>query len=244
MKYCLPVLFLLLPCSVLAQKTKKITHEIPNTGIKEVYEVLKSDTSVKNGSYKHQGTRFLTTGYYKNNKRDSLWTSYGFGKISSTGKYKDGKRGGIWEFYNYKNELETKYDFTANKIIFHKPDPGKDAEKYAVINGKDTLYTHLENPPMYGGGELKVSGVLVSALRYPARGRENNTTGKVIIAITIDENGHAINYRIKIYIKDGLAEEALRVIRLLDDDWIPGYLNNKAITSECNIPVSFNLVNQ
>jgi len=241
MKYCLPLLFIFLSGNLLAQKTQKITREFPNSGIKEVYEVLRSDTAIKNGSYKYQGARFATTGWYKNSQKDSVWICYGFGRISARGSYKNGKRDGIWDIYNYNNELETQYDFTANKIVFHKSDSRNDTVKYAVITGKDTAYTRLNMPPMYGGGEAQIAGLLVSAIRYPAQAKETNTTGKVIIAVTIDENGHAINYRIKKYVKNGLAEEALRVIRLLDDNWLPAYLNNKAVAAEYDIPVNFSL---
>jgi len=241
MKHCLSVILILLSGNLLAQKTQKITREFPNSSIKEIYEVLRSDTTIRNGSYKYQGTRFVTTGWYKNNQKDSVWTSYSFGRISSMGNYKNGKRDGIWNIYNYNYELETKYDFTVNKIVFHKADNEKDTIKYAIITGKDTLYSHLDTPPMYGGGEAQISGLLVSAIRYPAKAKENNTMGKVIIAITIDENGHAVNYRIKKYVKNGLAEEALRVIRLMPDNWIPAYLNNKAVTAEYDIPVTFSL---
>ncbi len=241
MKHCLLIILIFLSGNVLAQKTQKITREFPNSSIKEAYEVLSSDTTIKNGSYKYQGTRFVTTGWYKNNQKDSVWTSYGFGKVSSVGNYKNGKRVGIWDIYNYNHELETKYDFIINKIVFHKADDVKDTIKYAVITGKDTLYSYLDIPPTYGGGVAQVYGLLVSAIRYPAKARENNTTGKVIIAVTIDENGRAVGYRIKKYVKNGLAEEALRVIRLMPDNWIPAYLNNKAVTAEYDIPVNFSL---
>ncbi len=243
MKYCLPIVLILLSGNLLAQKTQKITHEYPNSSIKETYEVLQSDTTVRNGSYKYQGTRFATTGWYKNNQKDSMWTSYGFGKVSSVGSYKDGKRVGVWEIYNYNGELETKYDFTTNSIVFHKPDAKKDTLKYTVITNTGTLNTPLDMPPAYGGGEGQFFGLLVSAVRYPGMAKENNTTGKVIIAVTIDESGHAVNYRIKKYVKDGLAEEALRVVRLMPDNWIPAYLNNKTVTAEYDIPVNFSLGN-
>src|SRR5476651_2696423 len=192
MKHCLSIILILVSGNLLAQKTQRITREFPNSSIKEIYEVLKSDTTIKNGSYKYQGTRFATTGWYKNNQRDSVWISYGFGKVSATGNYKNGKRDGVWDIYNYNQELETKYDFTTNKVVFHKSDNGKDTIKYAVITGKDTLYSHLDAPPMYGGGEAQIYGLMVSAIRYPAKATENNTTGKVIIAVTIDENGRAV----------------------------------------------------
>lgn len=241
-KLRLLVFFILLSGNLFAQKTRKLVHQFSNGGITESYEVLKSDTSIKNGTYKFQGVRFLTTGYFKNNQKDSIWTSYGFGRISSTGSYKDGVRYGVWSFYNYKGELQNEFDFSNNKTIFHKRDLSQDSLKYAVINGNDTLYTLVDRPPTYEGGEAKISGIMVSNVRYPARAKENGTTGKVIIAVTIDENGHLINYRVKKQVKDGLSEEALRVIRLIDNNWIPALLNNKPVVSEYCFPVNFNLV--
>lgn len=243
MKFYLSAILVLFYFNAISQKTIKITHEVPNSSLEISYEVLKDDTAIKKGIYKYEGPRFLTKGFYKNNKRDSVWESRAFGKLSSKGKFSDGKRCGVWEFYSGNGELETKYDFDNNSIIFHKANSAKDTIKYAVIIGNDTLLTTLSQPPMYGGGEMIFWGLLVSVIRYPAQAKENGTIGKVAVGITINEVGKVTNYRVIKYVRDGLAEESLRVVKLLDDYWIPAYVNGKAVTSELSIPVNYSLGN-
>ncbi|MEO6522678.1 MAG: energy transducer TonB [Mucilaginibacter sp.] len=241
MKYSLPVLFILLPLSVMSQKLKKVSSDNPRSTIKEIYEVLKSDTAIKQGSYKkHQWGRLITEGYYKNNKKDSIWQEYGYaGKLSSKRYYKDGVAVGVWEFYEWNDNID-KYNMPGNTWIDHKPAVA-DTLKSAIINGSDTLYAVLDHPAVYVPGDRRQQLLLVRAIRYPAKAKENNTMGKVLIAVTVAEHGHATNYRIKKNVKNGLGEEALRVALMMDDDWLPGMLNGKPVRSEYVFPISFAL---
>ena len=81
-------------------------------------------------------------------------------------------------------------------------------------------------------------------VRYPAAAKENNTQGKVIVAFTVDLNGQPSNYRVKKGIKNGLSEEALRVIKTIDGDWLPAVLNGKQVVAEGTMPLSFQLSDQ
>jgi TonB family protein len=82
-----------------------------------------------------------------------------------------------------------------------------------------------------------------SGLRYPAKAREDNIQGKVIIAFIIDENGKVSNFSVKKGIGGGCDEEALKAIKNIDGDWLPALLNGKAVAVECQVPVSFTLSN-
>lgn len=241
MKYYLSLFLILLSLNALAQKVKKVTVENKEEKTKEIYEVLKSDTSIRQGVYKRYfGNKLITDGQY-NKKKDSLWVEYGYaGKISVRGFYKEGKRYGIWEYYNWKDSLIDKYDMTTNTRIYHKATIATDTLKYGVIADKDTTYTLLDRPPVYAPGELRLS-LTLWALKYPRAALENNIMGQVVIAIIVDENGHVLNYRIKKNIKDGLGEEALRVAKMLDDDWLPAVVNGKPIRVEYPLRVNFSL---
>ncbi|OCX50276.1 hypothetical protein BEL04_23490 [Mucilaginibacter sp. PPCGB 2223] len=245
MKYFLILLCLLLAVCRLSAQTKKITKANPQLHTREIYEVLEADTSVKNGLYTlNDNYGIITRGYYKNNLKDSVWTSYGFrGKISGSGQYKNGKKVGVWECYNYKYELSDKYDFDKGIYIFHKDMP-EDTLKYIVINGTDTLKTKLDKPALYLDGEGKLSRLFVTRVRYPARALENNTQGKVIVAFIVDLDGRPTDYQVKVGIKDGLSEEALKVIKSVEGDWLPAILNNKPVIAEGTLPLSFTLADR
>jgi TonB family protein len=228
--------------NVFGQTTRKIS-ETPN--IKEVYNVLESNESIKEGPYQqysHFGNKLLCEGFYKNNQRDSLWKFYlYFNHLSEKGAYKDGKKVGIWDVYGSNGEQEIKYDYTNGKLLFVKSDPKIDTTKIAVINGTDTVKTILGRRPIYLEGNQGMYKVIGTNMRYPAKAKEKNIQGKVFIAFTIDSLGTTSNYKVKKGIGGGCEEEALRVVKLMNGDWLPGILNGRPITVEYILPLSFTL---
>ncbi|HWD90281.1 MAG TPA: energy transducer TonB [Mucilaginibacter sp.] len=218
----LPLLILILVSGRTLAQTEKVTHDVRAKGIKEKFYVLKSDTNIKEGpyaAYPRYGSKVLCEGFYKNNSRDSIWSSY-----------------------DHDGKLEVKYDYTHKKLLAYDPPKYlKEITQFNVISGADTLKTRLDQPPVLMDGTGKLIRLYVAAIRYPAEAREKNIQGKVIIGITIDTMGHATNYRIKKFIGGGCDQEALRVVKLIDGDWLPGKLNGKVVTCEYDLPLSFTL---
>ena len=221
MKRLLLLITLLFSGNLFAQTVKTETDQ-PKLGIKEKFFVLKSDKNIKDGpyaAYSRYGGKLLYEGFYKNNVRDSIWSSYG-----------------------YEGELEVKYDYTHKKLLAYFPSKYiADIKTYNVINGADTLNSALDQPPIFVDGDSTLGQLYINNLRYPAEARINNVQGKVLIAITVDSSGHIANYRIKKFIGGGCAEEGLRVVKLIRGDWLPGILNGKPVTSEYILPISFTL---
>jgi TonB family protein len=241
-------LIALLSSAELFAQTKRVTVEDPDRGISEQYFVLKSDKQTKEGKYEAHSLfrdRLVCDGYYKNNLRDSAWKYYSYdGKIAEYGNYKNGKKVGMWYATNYAGDLQVQYDFTENKLVVFK-DPGKrdTTVKQNVINGTDTTKAILDRNPIYLDGISRFGAAIITGMRYPRKAKENNTQGKVIIAITISSDGAVKNYRVKKGIGDGCDEEALKAVKRTEGDWLPGLLNGKPVTSEYDVPVSFTLQN-
>jgi hypothetical protein len=97
MKKLLLGLMFLTALNSYAQDTVKKSNTIGK--FNEEFMVLKSDKSVKQGSYK-------------------LYTDK---KLVASGAYNQGKRTGTWSFYN-NGVLAQQYDYTTNKIISDIPD--------------------------------------------------------------------------------------------------------------------------
>ncbi|MDB4924375.1 energy transducer TonB [Mucilaginibacter sp.] len=83
--------------------------------------------------------------------------------------------------------------------------------------------------------------MLVHSLRYPTTARLRGVQGKVVVAITINKDGVVSNYRVKNAVGYGCDEEALRVVKNIGGDWLPGILDGKPVTAEYLVPVSFRL---
>jgi len=236
--YC--ILLMLCSGTIVAQETVLVTNEL-NPFHKEVYYVLKSDQSVKHGSYQERIKKELRiSGFYKNGKKDSLWTEYySADKMKTRGMYTQGKPSGIWEYYDYDGTLDQKYDISTKEIVFYKTNQSIKDIEFKVFSKTDTTKTKLERPPLYRGGESIPLRYMRDNLRYPKNAMNNGVTGTVLIAFTIDTDGMTSNYRIAKGIGAGCDEEALRVVKLIPNNWVPGVLNGVPVAVEFVMPVTY-----
>lgn len=241
MKLSLLLLTLLISANLFAQPTVK--HVDKSDKMREEYYVLKSDKSIKQGpyaEYSSMGASPFCEGYYKNNLKDSLWRYYYYNhKLSTAGYYKEGKRVGTWVSYDFNGDRDVEYDYTTKQLLYYKK--GENKPEQVIINGRDTLKAELEHPALcIDGGTLNM--IVATNIRYPVKAKENNIQGKVLIAFTIDTLGSVSNYRIKRSIGGGCDEEALRVVKLMDNiEWLPAMLGGKPVTVECTMPLTFAL---
>ncbi|MES2278445.1 MAG: TonB family protein [Bacteroidota bacterium] len=240
-----PVLILclfLLTCQCFAQATKSVVKDSLN--YREKYDVLKADPQIKQGKYRlsvKSSGKILTTGFYKNNRRDSVWREYNpRDYVIAEGHYKNGQKYGEWTYYGNLWKVSNKYDFTKNQLTFHQPTRDDSTHAYRVITGHDTMAVIMDRAPIYLGGEMMYRSLLYN-IRYPELARSKHVAGRVIISFTIDEQGHVRDYHIDKSLGYGCDEEALRVVKLIPDDWVPGKLLGKYVAVSMRLPVMFNL---
>jgi hypothetical protein len=191
MKTLFLLAFIILPLSFFGQEIKKIKNKKNN----EVYFVLKSDKAIRHGPY-HKfgcGEQVYVEGYYRNGLKDSIWREY-----QSHGNYKEGKRDGIWVFYYGNGEIEQKYDFTNDSLLYYMINDSLRNKEYKIIIGSDTMWSKLDRPPLYIGGQVSIVQKLLldKSFRYPKVPRKSRVSGQVATALTIDTNGVALNHRV------------------------------------------------
>src|ERR1700749_4411461 len=244
MKITLSLLAIIISMSLFDQ-TKRVTNEDKSLGIKEKYDVLKSDKTVKEGAYAAYtifGNQLLCEGFYKNNLKDSIWNYYNFqNRLAEFGKYANGAKVGVWNAFDYKGGLQIQFDYTNKKLLVYNRTKADSANrKYYVIHGTDTVKTFLGRPPIFLDGEARSMRQLVTGIHYPALAKENNIQGKVWIRFTIDLNGKASNFRVTKSLGYGCDEEALKAVERAYDggDWLPGLLNGNQVVVDYEVPVS------
>ncbi|MCW3122113.1 MAG: hypothetical protein JWQ38_1605 [Flavipsychrobacter sp.] len=229
-----------------AQRTKMITNTIKdNSGSNlytEQYKVFKDDGTTMHGSYKkfNRSGKTSVAGYYKNGMKDSLWTEYDSwdGSIGNQGYYSHNKRVGIWTFNKDEDTVEFKYDFDNNKVVYLRQDTSK---RFSIILGNDTITTIMQQPPLYLGGRISINNAIINNIHYPDEARENNIEGRVLVAFTVDTDGHASLPWIKKGVDKTIDDEALRVASKISDDWVPGKIDGNAVVSIYVMPISFKL---
>lgn len=239
MKILTLIILIIFPLSLFGQLTKKVTNKTKNR--REVYFVLESDKKIRHGPY-HMfgcGEQVYVKGYYKNGLKDSLWTEYG-----SHGKYTEGERVGIWEFHFSNGEIEQKYDYTNNTLLFYWSKDSLSNKEYKIIIGSDTIKSRLDRPPLYIGGQVSIVQILIldNRFRYPKVPRKNRASGQVTAAITIDTSGVALNHRITKGVGTIVDEAVLNYIKELPDDWLPGILAGQKVNVEIDFPINYNFI--
>ena len=81
-------------------------------------------------------------------------------------------------------------------------------------------------------------------LVYPSVARENGITGMVVVRYSVTETGEIANIAIIKSIGGGCDEEAIRIIKSMNDNldnWIPGMKDGKPISVAYNLPIRFKL---
>lgn len=150
MKPTLSLIAFVITGSPFAQ-TKQVTTTDDALNLKEKYSVLKSDPNVKQGPYvlySLRGGKLLCKSFYKNDQKDSIWTSY-----------------------DYQRNVEIVYDYGNKRLIDYKKSRCDNSKNdvYAVINGIDTIPKKLDQPPIYLDGDGKRLAIVVMKTGYPGK---------------------------------------------------------------------------
>ena len=211
------ILMIVFPVLLFGQESKKVSITENN----EKFYVLKSDKTTKHGEYKK---------FSFNNK------------LLVRGLYKKGLKDSIWDCYNLDGELNLKYDYTKSEVVFYKPSKTTKERTYKVVNPSSSADTILSSPPLFLEGDDYILSEIVKNINYPKSAQVNGISGKVYVLFLIDKNGKTSNYHVNKILGYGLDLEAIRVLKLLPDDWLPGLINTQPVDVEIVYPINFKLI--
>lgn len=106
---------------------------------------------------------------------------------------------------------------------------------------KEQIYTYVENPPSFTGGEKAFSKYLSENIIYPKEAKEKGIEGKVYLQFVINEEGSVNDVKIiRKSVNSSLDEEAIRVVKNMPK-WIPGKQNGKVVKVQFTLPIVFKL---
>lgn len=240
MKLSLTPLLILLFIAIksFSQETKEI---VKRSGDKEkkVYTVLKENKTIKHGLYKqYYYDNLVVSGFYKMDKKDSVWERYtSKGSVLSKRIYSDGKKTGTWEFYK-NGDIEWQYDFNKDSSV--KRPNGSPVYSYQSVNG-EWIQGQADREPVWLCSPREWQYFLTRTLRYPSDAIDKNKMGKVLVEITIDENGDAIDYAIAESAYASLDAEAIRVMELFQPEFSPTEKDGKKLKIKIKLPITFRL---
>jgi antitoxin component YwqK of YwqJK toxin-antitoxin module len=257
----------------------------PDTEFIEEYYVLKSDESIRHGTYvkyrqtfrgiqilesgsfqngqknglweyyhdiptKNTSNSIKEKGQYANGRKNGVWTSYymdtipeiinqeKFGnkrktdsinisieqrsvKIKLAGMYLNDKRVGEWSSFTYSGDTFQKYNFSKNILI-------------SDLSIKNTLEYNINRNALFIGGlpclidfltnEFNLTGGLMPEIK--------SDSTSTIVSFTIDKDGKVIEPKIESTTGNkGLENEALRIVALTNNKWIPAISGGAMVNS-------------
>ncbi|MBO9204895.1 MULTISPECIES: energy transducer TonB [Niastella] len=222
------------------------TEEIVETGEKynnerKVYSVLKENRTVKQGLYQHYlNGNVVLSGYYIMDKKDSTWQRHtSRGLLMSWKSYAENKRTGIWTFFDYDGKITLQYDFSKNEFIIRQPD-STFSYSYQSADG-EWIEGKADQDPIWLRSIKEWQSFLNMTMRYPQKAIDHNKMGIVLVTVTLDEEGNAINYQVEKSVYPALDQESIRVITLFQPEFLPAVKDGKKVKAKVKIPMYFRL---
>jgi TonB family protein len=159
-------------------------------------------------------------------------------KVLNSETYKGNEPMGVWIYGYGKNIAEKDYNF---KLIYSESNCEIAPVLKSVVNYFEDNPSLVYQAPKITTGEDGLSQFLVRNMRYPAKARDNNITGKVHIAFNLTTAGLIENLVVTKGKFVELDKEAIRVIRKLKFS-TPAMLNGKPIDLCLAMPINFALM--
>jgi protein TonB len=152
------------------------------------------------------------------------------------------------------NEVVTQQELTDNKAdISVKTVEGvkeggvdiADLQDHKVVvqeEKKPEIFSHVEVPPSFPGGEKELMKWLTENINYPVIAAEQGIQGRVILRFVVGPDGSVGNVEVQRSLDPSCDKEAVRVVKKMPR-WIPGKQNGNAVYVYYTLPVLFKLQN-
>jgi len=105
---------------------------------------------------------------------------------------------------------------------------------------ENKIFTAVEQPPTFPGGEAALLKYISDHIRYPAAAQENNIQGRVVVQFVVTKDGSVGQVKVVRGKDPDLDKEAQRVVKTLPK-FIPGKMNGNAVNVWYTLPINFKL---
>jgi TonB family protein len=99
---------------------------------------------------------------------------------------------------------------------------------------------NVDVEPKLKTGET-ILGFIAKNLVYPIDAKEEGIQGKVIVKFMIMEDGSTGRFELLKSVHPLLDNEALRTIKLTQNNWTPGEISNNQVKVEYTIPIDYKI---
>lgn len=102
------------------------------------------------------------------------------------------------------------------------------------------VFTTVEHPAIFPGGDVAFSAYLVKSIRYPQDAKSSQIRGKVFVNFIVERNGSLSRVKVVKGIGYGCDEEAMRVIKA-SPKWIPAKQKGSIVRQQFTVPIKFSI---
>ncbi|GHT01330.1 cell envelope biogenesis protein TonB [Bacteroidia bacterium] len=153
-----------------------------------------------------------------------------------------------------QNEVITQTELTDNKAdisvatVEGSKDGGvdiADLQDHKVVvqeEKKPEIFSHVEVPPSFPGGDKEMMKWLQDNISYPVIAQEQGIQGRVILRFVVGPDGSVGQVEVQRSLDPSCDKEAQRVVKKMPK-WIPGKQNGNAVYVYYTLPVLFKLQN-
>jgi len=187
------------------------------------FQTKDENGSIKNGVYiSYENGLIDTLGFFNNNQKDSTWKIFAHGNNQ-----------GLIKELEYKND----------KLIHERDSIEINIQRKYLLDSikANTPKTSVEVESTFYGGDSAWHKFLTKNFRYPDRAVENEIQGTVIIQFVVNKEGKIEDAHVEKSVEYSLDNEALRIIRKSNGNWIPALQNGKNVKSYKRQPFEFKL---
>lgn len=132
-------------------------------------------------------------------------------------------------------------------------------ENRTALKSEEQVFQVVEEMPRFPGCEdreipaeerlncsqRKMLEFVYENIQYPKAAKEKGLEGMVVISFVVNKKGRIQDANIARNLGEGLGEEALRVVELMnemEEKWIPGRQKGELVNVQYNLPVRFTLL--
>lgn len=196
MRKLLILCLIILSFTAKSQEVKKREHK--ERLWTENYEVLKSDSKIKNGSYK-------------------LHDNVG-GNLRVKGQFNNNKPVGVWEYYDFSGDLNHIYDFDNKRVLLLQEYKNL---VFNIVYHEQQLYTNLDSIPLIIGGfsnlDLRLSNIALKEVVAPSFPKE----GKAVYTFVVSKNGGAKDFKLDQSSGNSFDNKVLEELERTSNEWLP-----------------------
>jgi TonB family protein len=109
---------------------------------------------------------------------------------------------------------------------------------YYIPTDSNTVFTVVQQPTEFRGGEAVLIKYIKENLKYPAKAKKEGRRGTCYVTFIVERDGRLTYPYILRSAGEDLDEEALRLVRAMPL-WIPGRQNGHTVRLAFNLPIRF-----